>query len=450
MRKFRPKSIFDITLVTACIRPSGASYRNELLARRIHHNASPQIDKLLAENYGYLVYQEDVIRFLMEVCGLSGGEADTVRRGIAKKKIAILESSMPKILHGYCSNSEKSHEEAEAEAKEFLQVIEDASSYMFNKSHAIAYSLLSYLCAYYRYYYPHAFLTAFLNCAANDDDIRSGTEHARQVGIRITSPKWGVSRKEYSFDVDKNIIAKGLASVKYMGPKISDELYELSKQKTYRRYMELLTDIFARTSVDTRQIDILIKLDFFSEFGNQRELLRLTDLFIEFFKKGDVKMVRRDGIDGTWLGEIVARHSTSTTKNGSEAKSYTIQDLSSILFECEDYIKAAKLEDLPLKTKIQNTVEYLGYLGYQSGREEDRPLLYVREVFPLKRRSDGKQFGYSVSTKSIGSGIETKFTVRNSVFDKEPIRTDDIIYCKKWMRDQRGYFNLLDYEHRIM
>lgn len=450
LRKFHPQSIFDITLVTACIRPSGASYRNELLARRRHTNPSPQIDAILKENLGYLVYQEDIIRFLMEVCGLSGGEADTVRRGIAKKKMSILEAAMPKILEGYCSHSDKPREIAEAEAKEFLQIIEDASAYMFGRNHALGYSLLSYLCAYYRHYYPHAFLTAFLNCAANDDDIRSGTEYARRVGIQITVPKWGVSRGDYSFDTERNIIAKGLASVKYMGPKIAEELFDLSRQKKYTSFMELLNDIDKETTLDSRQMDILIKLDFFSEFGNQRELLRMTDLFSEVFKKGDARMIRKENVDGTWLGPIVARHSTCTTKNGGDAKSYTIQDMSAILSECEQFIKDAHLEDLPLKTKLQNVVEYLGYLGYQSDKEEDRPLLYVREVFPLKRRSDGKQFGYSVLTKSIGSGIETKFTVRNSTFDKEPIRQDDIIYCKKWMRDQRGYFNLLEYEHRTI
>lgn len=131
LKKFRPQSIFDITLVTACIRPSGASYRNELLVRKPHHNASEQLDELLKNNLGYLVYQEDIIRFLMDVCGLSGGEADTVRRGIAKKKMSILEESMPRILEGYCSHSDKPREEAEEEAKEFLRIIEDASAYMF-------------------------------------------------------------------------------------------------------------------------------------------------------------------------------------------------------------------------------------------------------------------------------------------------------------------------------
>ena len=134
LRKFKPHNIFGMSLVTACIRPSGASYRDDLLGHKQHHNPSKLIDDLLADNNGYLVYQEDVIKFLTEICGFSGSEADTVRRGIARKKPEILEKAMPKILDGYCAKSDKSREEAEAEAKEFIKIIEDASSYMFGWS----------------------------------------------------------------------------------------------------------------------------------------------------------------------------------------------------------------------------------------------------------------------------------------------------------------------------
>ena len=117
--------------MTACIRPSGASYRNDLIARKPHHNPSKLIDDLLAENNGYLVYQEDIIKFLQLVCGLSGSEADTVRRGIARKKPEVLEAALPDILNGYCEKSDRSREVAEQEAQEFLKIIDDASSYMF-------------------------------------------------------------------------------------------------------------------------------------------------------------------------------------------------------------------------------------------------------------------------------------------------------------------------------
>lgn len=120
-----------MSLVTACIRPSGASYRNDLLAKKPHHNPSKMIDELLKNNNGYLIYQEDIIAFLQQVCGLTGSEADNVRRAIGRKDAERLQKALPKILEGYCKKSDQPREIAEIEAKEFLQIIEDASSYMF-------------------------------------------------------------------------------------------------------------------------------------------------------------------------------------------------------------------------------------------------------------------------------------------------------------------------------
>ena len=130
-KKFKPRSIFDMSLVTACIRPTGASYRDELLARKPHHNPSPIIDELLKNNLNYLVYQEDTIAFLQQICGLSGSEADNIRRAIGRKQKDRLDAAMPSILEGYCAKSDKPREIAEQEAMEFLQVIEDSASYQF-------------------------------------------------------------------------------------------------------------------------------------------------------------------------------------------------------------------------------------------------------------------------------------------------------------------------------
>lgn len=131
LKKFAPKSIFDMSIVTACIRPSGASYRDALLARKQHENPSEIIDDLLKDNLGYLIYQEDTIKFLQQICGLSGSEADNIRRAIGRKQKDRLDKAMPSILEGYCNKSSKSRKESEQEAKEFLQIIEDSASYQF-------------------------------------------------------------------------------------------------------------------------------------------------------------------------------------------------------------------------------------------------------------------------------------------------------------------------------
>lgn len=444
LKKFTPQSIFDMSIVTACIRPSGSSYRDVLLARQIHKNPSELIDELLKDNLGYLIYQEDTIKFLQEICGLSGSEADNIRRAIGRKQKDRLDKAMPSILEGYCNKSPQPREIAEKEAKEFLQIIEDSASYQFGYNHSVAYCLLGYLCAYYRYYHPIEFITSFLNNAANEDDIRNGTAYANRVGIKITMPKWGLSKSEYFFNKEKNVIAKGLTSIKYMSAGIAEELYSLAKEKKHDKFVDILTDLDYSTSLNSRQLDILIKLDFFSEYGNQRELLRIADMFYNMFNKGQAKKLSKDKVDGTPLEPIVNKYAVGVTKSGGIAKSYTLLDITSIMREAEDAIKAVQMDDLSDLIKVRNFVDVMGYVGYVSGNDEDRRKLYVLDVYPLVRRKDNKQFGYSIVTKSIGSGKEGRFTVVNKIYDDDPIHKGDIIYCKSYEKNGQ-YFRLTGY-----
>ena len=444
LKKFKPQSIFDMSIVTACIRPSGESYRSQLLARKRHSNPSSIIDDLLKDNLGYLIYQEDTIKFLQQICGLSGSEADNIRRAIGRKQKDRLDAALPSILEGYCSKSPQPRDVAEREAKEFLQIIEDSASYQFGYNHSIAYCLLGYLCAYYRYYHPLEFITSFLNNAANEEDIRNGTSYASRVGISVTMPKWGLSKSDYFFDSEKNIIAKGLSSIKYMSSGNAEELYTLSHKRNYKYFVDLLYDIDRETSLNTRQLDILIKLDFFSEFGNQRELLRIVDFFYDVFKKGDAKKIAKEKVDGTPIEAIVKRHSTGVTKTGQFAKAYTLLDVSAILRETEEAIKALHMEDLSDTLKVRNFADVMGYAGYTSGKAEDRRKLYVQDVFPVTRRKDGKQFGWKILTRSIGSGKESKFTVFNATYNKDPIKKGDIVYCQDYKQNGQ-YYSLTSY-----
>ena len=443
-RKFKPSSILEMSLVNAAIRPSGASYKDRLFARKRHKNPSALIDDLFKDNYGYLVYQEDVIKFLQEICGLSGSEADTVRKAIGRKQADKLQAALPKILNGYCDKSQKSRKEAEEEATGFLKVIEDASDYMFNYNHSIAYCMLGYLFGYLRYYYPYETLTAYLNNAANDDDIENGSAYAQKNGIKITMPKWGISRGDYYFNAEKHTIAKGLASVKYMSAVATEELFELSQGKQYMYFVDLLRDISHETCVDARQLNTLIHIDFFSDFGNQRELLRLVDLF-SLFKAGAARQIKKSQVDGTELEEAVRKHAVGTTKSGGVAKSYTLLDVMAILRDLEVLVKKSQMEDLSDVIKVQNFYDAMGYVGYVSGKEDDRRKLIIMEVYPLRRKSDSRQFGHSIVTKSIGSGKDSRFTVFNRVFEDNPVKAGDIIFCKSYTRDGQ-YYQLTSYD----
>ena len=279
LAKFKPKSIEEITVINAALRPSGQSYRDDLLQRKIHKNPTPQIDEVLSNSLGYLVYQEQTIAFLQKVCGLSASYADTIRRAIGKKNKPVIDKAMPVILDGYCRNSPKPRTEAEEEAKEFLKVIEDASAYSFGYNHATGYSLLSYLCGYYKHYYPEQFIAAYLKNAANDDDINTGRAMAKVRGIRMTKPKFRQDNRTFCIDPVEHTISDALSSIKGVGLKDAEALWNL-KDREYGTFVELLRDMTLYPgALNTAVIEKLIKLDYFREFGAIRHLLWLYDEF---------------------------------------------------------------------------------------------------------------------------------------------------------------------------
>lgn len=441
-KKFHTDSIEDMSLVTACIRPSGASYRDQLLNRQTHTNPSAIIDELLKDNLGWLVYQEDTIKFLQQICGLSGSAADNIRRAIGRKQKDRLDKAMPSILEGYCSKSDKPREVAEEEAKEFLQVIEDSASYQFGYNHSIAYCMVGYLCGYMRYYYPGEYITSYLNNAANDEDLANGAMLARLYGYQITMPKYGISGSSYSLDEETKTIAKGVSSVKGLGEKDAGELLEVAKHRRYSRFSDVLRDIKTTTHVNSGKLDVLIHIDFFNMFGNQRELENIVMIYDRF---ADRKKLSKDEVSGSRFEEIIKAHSTDLTKAGKPAAQYTLLDVDAIIHDCEDRVMSLNLPDFSLITKVKYFAEVMGYSGYTTGKDEDMKKLYVKEIYPLKRRSDGKQFGYSIITQSIGSGKEARFTVFNKEYNYLPISKGDIIRLIDWSRDKGMYFTLRQY-----
>lgn len=429
------------------IRPSCASFRDSVAEGVFYDNGFEELNEFLAPEAGRIAMQETIMKFLVRFCGYSQAESDTVRRAIAKKKGT--ENLLPEIEERfirYCTeNHGMTEQECEAVIKPFLQIIMDASAYGFSWNHSDAYSAIGYICGYLRYYHPLEFLTASLNVFDdNMDKTAAIISYARKVGISVTMPKFGVSASEYAFDRERGVIAKGLSSIKYMSDAVASDLFNLSKEKKYACFMDLLADIDEKTCLDSRQLDILIKLDFFSDFGNQRELLRMVELF-EKFKRGRAKQIKKSEVDGTVLEEIVQRHAVGTTKSGGVAKSYTLLDVMALLRDAEKLVRSMHMPDLSDILKVQNFYDVMGYIGYVSGNEADRRKLYVNDLKPLLRKKDKKQFGYSVFTKSIGSGKESRFTLVNRLYEKNPIRTGDIILCKSFDRDG-GYFRLLDYE----
>lgn len=232
--------------------------------------------------------------------------------------------------------------------------------------------------------------------------------------------------------------------MKYLSSSVSEELYNLSQNNTYESFVDLLQDIVHNTSIDSRQLDILIRIDYFADFGNQVELTAIANTFLTQFKSGEAKQIAREKIDGTAFESAVKAHSTWINKDGSEAKNYKLQDVNAILHDIECVIRNLKLNDASIQVKIQAQKEYFGHVA-ATGEEADRTTLVVDAVYDLRRKKDGKQFGYSVIATSLGSGKQTRYTVFNRDWNRcGELDKGEIIRIEDYRRDGE-WFTMTSY-----
>ena len=290
-----------LSIGNSAIRPAGASYRDDLANGVVRKTGSKPIDEFLSNTFGYLVFQCQIIEFLNQYCGFTMGEADIVRRGFAKK--TGTDQYIPVIKNGGYLNGNEAHyidgyiktmkdkygisgDKSEEDIVAFIKVIEDASSYLFSLNHSQPYSFMGYACAYLRYYYPTEFITCCLNINKdNSDKTTAVTNYAKKIGVKILPIKFGHSRANYTCNAVDKKIYKGVASVKNLNDTVSEELYTLSQGRVYNNFIDLLVDITEKTSYNSRQLDILIKLDYFSDFGEANELIYMVDRFNELYTK---------------------------------------------------------------------------------------------------------------------------------------------------------------------
>lgn len=417
LKEFVPHKINDMSMVNAALRPSGASYRDRLLAHEVNKNPSEIIDELLKDNLGFLIYQEDTIAFLQNICGLSGGDADNVRRAIGRKQKDRLEAAMPEILEGYCKMSPKPRDVAEQEAKEFLQIIEDSSNYQFGFNHSTGYSMIGYLCAYMRYYYPEEFIAAYLNNANNEDDIRYGTELARVKGIKIQPIKFRHSGAEYTVDKSNHCLYKGCSSVKFLNADVSEQLYSM-KDQHFDSFIDLLS-VFPGNS---RQREILIKLGFFEEFGGSQKLLRMAEIYDKYNGK---KVIKKDKTDLPI--EFLQKYCVSETEKQMKFDETSMNNLLSDL--CIQIID----RDIPLQTRLQAELEYLGYISYSDPSRTNTAV-----VMDINCKYTPKLTLYRLDT-----GTTMTVKLKKASYEKNPLVTGAIIkfYTETkpgWKKDENG------------
>lgn len=439
LKDFKPNTINHMSMVNAALRPSGKSYRDRMIAGEHNDNPSKEIDDLLASNNGYLIFQEDTIKFLTDICGFTGSAADTTRRAIGKKDKELLKQQLPKILEGYCGHSSQPRVKAEEEAKQFVQIVQDSSEYQFGYNHSTAYSMNGYECVWLRTYYTIEFVAAYLNRAENKDDTNYGVELARMNDIKIKPIQFGKSMDEYAIERETNSIYKGIASIKYCNSIIAKELLEVSKQKKYTSFIDLLDDI-AKTSVNNRQLNILTGLDFFSEFGKNKKLLQIIKLYngIKMKLEGakspktilpslrTCSQIKKDKLE-SYAEYGLTEYLVKKYAGKETAKQYSQIDNVGLLNEMANRIAD---ESMSIMEQVRFEKEYLEYVTYVNPKMAD----YYYIVVDYKTYKDETK--PYMTLRNIKTGEETKTRIKQSkIYKQQPFGEFSILKIEGFTMD---------------
>ena len=286
LRELKPSKFEDIIAMVALYRPGPMSEIPKFIARK--HGEEPvtyyedHMENALKNTYGILVYQEQFMQISKEVCGFTGGQADTLRKAVGKKKIDLMKKMKGEFIEGAVKHSNADRGKVEA----FWEHLEEFANYCFNKSHAACYALIAYWTAYIKAHYPDAFMAALMT-ADSDDTDRLAIEIAecRSMGIEVLGPDVNESFKDFAIVPHENKIRFGLLAVKAVGSGAVDAV--LNARKADGKFTSILD--FAKR-VNARQFnkkawDSLIMTGAFDQFGTRSDLLFNLERIQEYGSK---------------------------------------------------------------------------------------------------------------------------------------------------------------------
>lgn len=452
LKKMNVSGIEDLSVANALFRPGSLQYIDAYCNRKAGKESfeylHPDLEPILENTFGIIVFQEQLIE-IGRMAGLHN--PDLLRKATGKKNPKLLAEIKPEL-----ESKLKARGWTQEQFNEIWSDMLEFAKYSFNKSHSSAYAIIAYMTAKEKAYYPAEFYAGLCNSYIGEssfvkDNAAEIVEDISRHNIRILPFDFRQDHRRCNVVDGKLVWAIPL--IKDCNQQMAEALYQV-RDKTYTHFWRLAKEL-RESGLGEASIDILIKLGFFNEFGNCRELLRIMESVV-YFKYGTRASVKKAALqEGGYMWNIICQFATDTNDKGDELKTFRIIDCESILDCCEDFIKESGLDELETKILIQYQTEKLGFSGMATGKESDRRKLYIRGVYPLNRKSDGKQFGYSVIGRSIGSGKESRYTVFNRSFDKDPIQVGDMVYCEKYevSRDKNDkskvYYAMTQYHHII-
>ena len=288
LRELKPSSFNDIIAMVALYRPGPMQFIDSFIDRKhgreAVHYEHPGMEAALGDTYGILVYQEQFMQISKDMCGFTGGQADTLRKAIGKKQLETMRKMKELFIAGMIEKSGVTPEFAAG----FWEQLEAFADYCFNKSHSACYGLIAYQTAYLKAHYPSAFMAALLTQDyGNIDRIAIEIAECQRMGIKVLPPDVNQSFNEFAVVKDTGDIRFGLSAIKNVGTGAIESILaarqldgnfksieDFAKRVSARECNKKAWESFARTGA----------FDSLSD-GNRGQLLHNLDLLTAYASK---------------------------------------------------------------------------------------------------------------------------------------------------------------------
>ena len=356
--RYKPKNISELTQFIAGIRPGFQSMYHLFESRQHFEYGIKALDDLIQDEYrtaSFIIYQEDLMKVL-EFAGFPMAETYTIIKAISKKKDYVIKEAKPKFIFGFAQaimNTGETDDENRANdlAEKVWHIVEDNASYSFNSAHAYCMAIDSVTIAYLKAHYPLEFYKCVLQRFSNKgekDKVSLIKQEAIKRGIVIKEIKFGDDNREFNIDHDNNAIVQNMAGIKNMPKATPQALYELGQSGINTRtqlYQALMDD----SRINSKAIDILFKLDYFSSFAHPNRLLAEFEIYSKYI---DAKVISKKNLTEEQmdvLRNIGAKETTTQFRN------FDNMELIKAL------IKAKSIPKTSIYQRIKWQIEFLGY-----------------------------------------------------------------------------------------
>ncbi len=273
LKQLKPTVFDDIVAMVALYRPGPMQWIGDFINRKHGRNETqyfhPKMKDALSPTYGVLVYQEQVMQVSKELCGFTGGQADTLRKAVGKKIPALMAKMKHDFIEGAITVSNVDRKQME----EFWRSLEAFAAYCFPKAHAACYAMIAYWTAYLKANYPDAFMAALMTSDQDDiDRLAIEISECQHMGLTVMSPDINQSFVEFSVVPGEQKIRFGLVAVKGVGQGAVEEILRAREDGKFKSLEDFARRVSSR-KVNRKAWESLVKAGAFDGLGDRSDIL---------------------------------------------------------------------------------------------------------------------------------------------------------------------------------